>query len=1050
MLREANTRLKSSANIRKGGKNLSELPLVLVVGESGATKTTAVLNSGLDPELLSGQASQDGTALPTPAVNVWLAADTTFVEAGGPVVNDASAWSRLVDLLRARGLANLLGRTAQSPRAVVLCVDASALANAQAAAAVTGMARKYNAALGDVAQRWGNRLPIYVLLTKTDQIPYFSDYVRNLTQDQVTAVFGATLPLASAGGSYNEQETRRLTDAFESLFLSLADKRLEQLRRENDPSKLPGIYEFPREFRKLRDNVVRFLLDVGRPSQLRASAFLRGFYFIGVRPIVAEGLPAPMPAARPVDAGATRIFSGGAAEMAAQAMAARAPSTRRVPQWVFVRQFFSDVLLQDRAARGTSGANTRASGARRWLLACATLLCLIWIIGTTVSWSRNRALIERAKTASKALAAGALSPGQPLSLDQLKQLDEIRQVTAQVSDYERDGAPLSYRWGLYPGHSLYEDVRSLYCRDLGRTMLGPARASMQSTLTGLRAVPGPNDDYERAFNTLKAYLMTTSNPEKAEVPFLGDQLSAQYAGGRQLAPEQAALVRDQFAYYAAERSSGMCPAADDKDAVEQARTHLWNYPLVERTYRNIINDVSKKNPSVSYVDPSGTGSLVDPYVVAGAFTRKGWGAVKQAMAQSSGGEAWVLGPERRGATAISSAELQQGLRQKYTADYISQWNNYLDKGNVTAYANFPDAAKKLDAMTNSKSSLLALVCLASVNTAVDSPEIAKAFSGVQQLVPPATCIDRPIDAAAQQYMQALGAIHVRVSDIADKPDASGESIDSTAARLAARTTTQSLNLPAKVDKLLNDPILHADQLLQAKAPEALNAKGAEFCQQAKGVLGKFPFNPNGREDAKPDEVGAFFAPQNGMLAKFFQESLQDVLVPSGSGYAPKTGSKFKLNGAFLGFMNRAAWISRILYGASPVKAGFTYTVQPLTSPGIENFQLSVAGKTLTATGGGGTPAEFPWTGDSDTLKLNAKAMTGSIQPVEERGSWAIFHFLSHAEDPSAPTGVYDFRLQSSFGRQTQASSTQAILKLKATVAGNPLWFGTTCVGKIAQ
>jgi type VI secretion system protein ImpL len=57
-----------------------------------------------------------------------------------------------------------------------------------------------------------------------------------------------------------------LTQEFESLFFCLAEARLDFLRRENDFAKTPNVYEFPREFRKLRDNLVRFLLDVGRPS----------------------------------------------------------------------------------------------------------------------------------------------------------------------------------------------------------------------------------------------------------------------------------------------------------------------------------------------------------------------------------------------------------------------------------------------------------------------------------------------------------------------------------------------------------------------------------------------------------------------------------------------------------------------------------------------------------------------------------------------------------------------------------------------------------------
>ena len=104
---------------------------------------------------------------------------------------------------------------------------------------------------------------------------------------QSTQVVGSTLPIRppQSTGVYAEEETRRLNAAFNDLFASLCDKRIEFLGREHDPEKLPFAYEFAREFRKVRDSAVQFLVDLCKPSQLRANPFLRGFYFSGVRAI---------------------------------------------------------------------------------------------------------------------------------------------------------------------------------------------------------------------------------------------------------------------------------------------------------------------------------------------------------------------------------------------------------------------------------------------------------------------------------------------------------------------------------------------------------------------------------------------------------------------------------------------------------------------------------------------------------------------------------------------------------------------------------------------
>ena len=107
-------------------------------------------------------------------------------------------------------------------------------------------------------------------------------------------MLGVTLPGApqQRTGVYAEQESARLTGAFNQLFYSLADKRTMLLSRENGAERLSGIYEFPREFRKLRSVITQFLVDLCRPSQLSSGPFLRGFYFCGVRPVIVKDVVA--------------------------------------------------------------------------------------------------------------------------------------------------------------------------------------------------------------------------------------------------------------------------------------------------------------------------------------------------------------------------------------------------------------------------------------------------------------------------------------------------------------------------------------------------------------------------------------------------------------------------------------------------------------------------------------------------------------------------------------------------------------------------------------
>ncbi len=246
------------------------------------------MQSGIVPELLAGQVyQQSNDIVPTRTGNVWFARGFAFVEAGGAILSDPTSWARLVKGLQPGKIKALVGKGGQAPRGVLLCVSLEAFLNPGGSGALEAAARYLSARLGEIAQILGISFPVYVLFTKADRVPFFTDYVRMLTNDEAGQVLGATLPMRDVrSGVYAEEETRRLTEAFNQLFYSLCDNRVVYMPREDDPAVIPGAYEFPREFRKLRGAMVQFLVDICRPSQLRVSPFLRGFYFSGARPVV--------------------------------------------------------------------------------------------------------------------------------------------------------------------------------------------------------------------------------------------------------------------------------------------------------------------------------------------------------------------------------------------------------------------------------------------------------------------------------------------------------------------------------------------------------------------------------------------------------------------------------------------------------------------------------------------------------------------------------------------------------------------------------------------
>ncbi len=397
LLREAESRLAASELGRKA--TLANLPVFLFLGREGSAKTSTVVHSGLEPELLAGHVFQESLVAPTRTANFWFGRRAVLAEAGGKLLSDAGSWSRFLRKLRPATLASVFGRGEQAPRAVVVCFSSEEFLQPGATEAVSTASRRLRACLEEAAKSFGVRLPVYVLFTKTDRIPFFAEYVRNLGTDEAGQVAGVTVEAVAdlSAGVYAERETQRLTEAFNSLFYSLCDRRPDFLAREHDPATLPGVYEFPRELRKLRPAMVQFLVDLCRPSQLQVGPFLRGFYFSGVRAVMTQEIAAPAPQlhqARPATSGlsgATSVFSVGGAAQPGTA-APQTMTTKRVPQWLFLSHLFSDVLFADRAVAGAGGAGLRTTRLRRILLIAAASLALLYGIALIVSYSGNRAL----------------------------------------------------------------------------------------------------------------------------------------------------------------------------------------------------------------------------------------------------------------------------------------------------------------------------------------------------------------------------------------------------------------------------------------------------------------------------------------------------------------------------------------------------------------------------------------------------------------------------------------------------------------------------------
>ncbi len=1056
LLREADSKLAASP--QAAVKHLRDLPLLYVLGESGSAKTTIVTKSGLEPELLAGQVYRDRNVVPTQTANVWFSGSNALVEAGEAIRKTPELWKRLVTATRP---GSFRSATKGAPfRAAVVCVSCEQFMGAQTGEAMQGAAAPLNAQLRELAKQLGAPVPVYVLLTKLDRVPGFTEYVRNLTPEEGQVLLGATPPRTGSG---TEQAIAAITDSVDSLLFSMGTARLDLLARETDTQQLAPAYQFPRELRRFRNLLGTYLAELVKPSHLASNPYLRAFCLTGVRPVIVQQVASAPNVATPsakAASDATGVFQ---VPQAAAPAPLASPSVygEKIAQWAFLSRFFPEVVLGDKAALGTTRQTGSGRLLRRLVYGSIAALLLIYVSLLTGSYFANAGLQERLNAASAKLAAAP--SGGPLTTEQLTALEQLRGGVVQLEDYRDHGAPLSYRWGLYRGNLLLQPARALYFQHFRALLLTRTQQQIVTGLNGLAATPAANADYNSTYSALRAYLITTANPEKSTVDFLSPVLLQHLqASGAATGAEDRALAQKQFDYYAGVLPTGnpysIAPAGA---AVAKARAYLAAFGGFERIYQGMVNAAEKDSPAIHFTTqyPNAAGVVDEPHTIPGAYTQAGYNAMQTMLAHPDryfSGEAWVLGEQAP--QSIDTAALKGQLATRYVADYLSQWRAFVKDASVVRYADMQDAGKKLTVLSKNDSPLLALFYVVSKNTAVPNPEISGAFQAPQSVVPPGNA-DQYIGTSNKAYVDSLLALTAAVNQAAaggaDPAAAVPVNTAAAAAHLAAQQAAQGFHIDAKAHldtaslELLEEPITQASALVRGLGPAQANAGGKGFCSAYSGLIAKAPFNPRVAAQAAPSDLNAVFQPGTGSLWQFYNTNLKTLVVQQGSEYVTAPNAPMQVNPAFLKFFNRMAQLSQELFPPGAKDATFSFTMRPLPASGVQSSVLKMDAQSLSNTD---AQKQFLW----NAATAKEAGLTANNLPLTFSGPWAIFQLLSKARTQKSPAGYeLSFPLELANTPVKGPDGTPVVVRYELSGPGADVLVpgalaGTHCVSEVAK
>lgn len=1029
-----------------GSSYLYDLPWYVFIGAPGSGKTTALINSGLSFPLADkyGAGAIAGVG-GTRNCDWWFTDEAVLIDTAGRYATqdsdsaqDKRAWDAFLDLLKRT-------RPRRPLNGVVLTVSTADLLQ-QDASARSVHAAALRARLQELDTRLATRLPVYVLVTKTDLLNGFTAYFDHLGKSERAQVLGFTLAPEEGGELAEKGVSSFFGREFSLLAQRLADGLLERLQQETDGSRRTEIFAFPAQFSSLAPALEDLLNQVFVGSRYAQAPLVRGVYFTSgtqegspidrIMGSLARGFALPQ-AALPPQAGSARSYF----------------LTRLLREVIFPEHLLAGADLRAERRRHV----LRASALGAMGLATVVLLAL----GGYSSWLNLRyldAVQQRVGPVQEQLAAlpeqvGQSQQGVALVAPALQALREV----GRVPENRHGHPPLVMTAGLYQGDKVDAAAAAAHGHALDGVLLPLVTRRVEAQLRS-----AGQDNLEFAYEALKAYLIL-HQPQHFDGAALRAWVELDWAQSleRSVPETQLRQLREQFDALIA-RGAPRTALSMDEALVRDVRALLASYPLEQRIFSrlkrlNLSQDIPAfsvaraAGPSAPLVFERASGKSLNDGV-PGLFTFDGYHqrfqqAVTQVTAQLATEEPWVLGLDAGAAGRMAAVanldSLTDAVRRLYLREYVSVWDALLadlqvvrasgveknieiarilsgadsplnrllravahettlippEEGEQAARGALDRAAEAVRGTRRNLEVLLGAADGLPAAAGRDAPEriVDDHFATLNQLVeqPPgggATALDGVLRLFDEVYVY-LSAVDTAVKSRSSPPPGN----------VAGQLRAEAARLPEPVRSMVEN--LSATGAAQARVAERDNLSQdlqpvAEFCQQA--IAGRYPFNTSSQRDVLPEDFARFFGP-GGLMDAFFQERLLPLVDTSARPWRYKpVAQQDAISTAALVQFERAARIRDIFFrggGRGPsVRLDFRAVEMDAS---ITQFILDVDGQLVRYAHGPVVPMAVQWPGPQGSnqvrLQLSPPASGGRASGLTADGPWALFRLFDQAQ-----------------------------------------------------
>ena len=1009
-----------------------QLPWYMVIGTKESGKTSFINRSNQKFTLTAFERTSKQYLRKNALYKIdwWASDDAILLDPEGEMIQQFNT-SQDTEGLIAQGLWNHLldwisdVRPLRPINGIILVVDlpkliASNHSDRQALAALL------RTRIRDVTEKFGARVPVYVVLNKIDLIEGFETFYSDLKQAERYQNLGFSFTLNT--DEHIDDWTKELRDSYDSFIKEIEEIIFDKLAGTISQEERESLYMYARQLSGMKDILLQFISDVLESDRFTTTPYVRGVYFSS---IFQQGIPMD-------------FYQSALAKQFELPHVVPSYLQERTQRTYFTHNFFSNIIYPE---AGLVSDNQKELGRNKRKFVLSSVGVAISSIFIVAMWQnffyQNKTASEKVIKITEEFQQMNISQAMdPTGRNLLKPLNMLRQATYAYGDYEK-ALPVIEDFGLYQGKKVGSKVSEAYKKFLGERFLPEIAMGL---IEQMDALP---DDSNQGLELLRVYRMIDDMANrKAKIPeqWMAKYLQKNYPKN----PDTQRQLMSHFTY--AMKYVDPDLSMFDKKIAEKQREYNM-LPLADRVYQNfkifantelqpatnLKTEIGQTFSTIFKVDHnaeddpsffkdkniSRSGTLISPLFTDWAY-KDFYDPKAVDLLQLAAIDAWVLGKQQT--TNYSKDELatlSNEIRDRYIADYINTWQEALNDLEVVNFVDLRHTVDVLEALTSNEKPLQKMInlidknseiypSLADINTdnSTKNPNVATpnqlaALKITEHFAPLTNEVKAGSDSQPHldDIMKKLSELKFYMQTIQKSPEPAQTALKAIMAEFNLERTNPVIDLKRLANEAaepLSTQLNHiADEAWTVELKTALseinklwNRNVYSFYQSR--IANRYPLNRKATQSISLDDFREFFGP-NGRVQRFYNDYLKFFLEDN-TELSVVNGESI-ISPEFLTALQDLQDIQRNYFDGSG-NVNVSFSLKPLGLSGkFTASTLNIDGQLLKYSHETPSASRLIWpntTRQDVETSLTLISSTGETATLRKTGDWSLFRIFDAA------------------------------------------------------